>query len=86
MQDIDQNKQSDFLDALDRIQGSEEFQQTINLENTKIQNSVKESQSKIDLEKRKIDAQIQMKNVDLQIARQNKNKFDKKPETKKKKK
>jgi hypothetical protein len=86
MQDIDENKQSDFLDALDRIESSEQFQQTMGLENTKLQNSVKESQTKADLEKRKIDAQLQMKNVDLQIARANKNKFDKKPEVKKKKK
>ena len=86
MQDIDENKQSDFIDALEDIKRSTEFAETMGMESTKEQNKVRESQMKAEIEREKIDAQLKMKNVDLQIARQNKNKFDKKPETKKKKK
>jgi hypothetical protein len=86
MMDTNENKQSDFLDALSQIKDSSEFQETMGLEQSKLQNQIRESQASTQIEEKKIDAQLQMKNVDLQIARQNKNKFDKKPEAKKKKK
>jgi len=86
MQDINQNMQSDYLDALGQIQQSEQFQETMNLQNTKEANRGQIDREKAQLEREKLQAQIRMKQTDLEIARENKNQFDtKKKETKKKK-
>lgn len=84
--DLDQNKRSDFLDILDKIRGSEEFSQNLNLQQNKENNEVNMAADKNQIEREKIAAQKEMKQTDLKIAQENKNKFDKKkPETKKKK-
>jgi len=82
-QDINQNLQSDYVDAMQNIRESDEFQQAMNLdiqkENTKGQ-QFRESQA---LEREKLNAQVRMKQTELEIARENKNKYDvKKPEKK----
>jgi len=85
MQDIDKNAQSDYLDALGQIQQTEQFQETMNLDRTKEQNNALNKSQKLQVDKDKISAQLQMKQMDVQIAKENKNKFDKKPAPKKKK-
>lgn len=86
MQDINQNMQSDYLDALGQIKKSEEFQESMNLQNTKESNRQVLDREKTQIEREKMQTQIRLKQTDLEIARENKNKFDKKkPDTKKKK-
>ena len=86
MQDINQNMQSDYLDALGQIQQSEQFQETMNLQQTKESNRQVIDREKAQLEREKLQAQMSMKQTDLDIARENKNKYDvKKKEPKKKK-
>jgi hypothetical protein len=86
MQDINANQQSDYLDALDEIKKSDEFQQSMNLQNSKESNRMTNDREKAQIEREKLAAQLRMKNTDLEIARENKNKFDaKKKDTKKKK-
>lgn len=86
MQDINQNMQSDYLDALGQIQQSEQFQETMNLQQTKESNRQVIDREKAQLEREKLQAQMTMKQTDLDIARENKNKYDvKKKEPKKKK-
>lgn len=85
MKDIDQNQQSDYLDALAQIQGSEQFQETMSLDRMKEGNRVIADSQKQSIEKDKISAALQMKQMDVQIAKENKNKFDKKSPAKKKK-
>lgn len=86
MQDINQNMQSDYLDALGQIKQSEEFQESMNLQNTKESNRQVLDREKTQIEREKLAAQMRMKQTDLEIARENKNKFDKKkPDAKKKK-
>ena len=86
MQDINQNMQSDYLDALGEIKQSEEFQQSMNLQNSKETNRLQNDREKVQIEREKLQAQMSMKQTDLQIARENKNKFDKKTPAPKKKK
>jgi len=86
MQDINANQQSDYLDALGEIKQSAEFQQSMNLQNTKESNRMTNDRERAQIEREKLAAQLRMKNTDLEIARENKNKFDaKKKDTKKKK-
>ena len=85
MQDIDKNQQSDYLDALGQIQDSAQFQETMSLDRTREQNRVLNDSEKLQTEKEKMSTQLQMKQMDVQIAKENKNKYDKKSPTKKKK-
>jgi hypothetical protein len=82
MQDLNQNQQSDYLDALDKIQASNEYEHATNLQrekqfDQKIQNSEKNS-----IEREKIAASKEGKQIDLEIARENKNQFDVPPRKK----
>jgi hypothetical protein len=88
MQDINQNMQSDYMDALDRIQKTEQFQESMNLQTNKETNRMQNDREKAQIEREKLQAQMQMKQMDLSIARENKNKYDKgssKTDNKKKK-
>jgi len=82
MQDINANKQSDYLDALGQIQKSEQFQDTMNLQNTKESNRISNDRERNQLEREKLQAQVGMKQTDLEIARENKNQFDTKAKAK----
>jgi hypothetical protein len=84
--DLNQNQQSDFLDIMDRIRGSEEFQENVDLQRNKEQNQVKQDQERNAIEREKMETQMKLKEMDMAIAKENKNKFDvKKPQPKKKK-
>jgi hypothetical protein len=86
MQDINQNMQSDYMDALGEIQKSQQFQETMSLQNTKESNRITNDREKAQIEREKLQAQMRMKQMDVDIARENKNKFDvKSKDTKKKK-
>ena len=86
MQDINENKQSDYMDALGHIQKSEQFQETMNLQNSKESNRMTNDREKAQIEREKMQADMRMKQMDLDIARENKNKFDVKSKNDKKKK
>ena len=89
MQDINQNLQSDFADQMETIRKSDEFSQIMSMDVQKETTKSQEFRDKQTLEREKLQAQKDMKNTELQIARENKNKYDVKPkaeESKKKKK
>jgi hypothetical protein len=86
MQDINQNMQSDYMDALGQIKKSEEFQQSMDLQSSKETNRMTNDREKNQIEREKLQAQLRMKQTDLEIARENKNKFDTKKKDEKKKK
>jgi hypothetical protein len=86
MQDINQNMQSDYQDTLDKIQQSNEFNQIMNFDKTKEVNKQSQFREKINLEREKLQNQRNLKDVDLQIARENKNKYDEKAKQKSKEK
>lgn len=91
MQDLNANQQSDYMDAMETIKSSDEFNQTMNFENQKESAKRQQNAEKTQLAREKIQAQLAMKQKDVQIAEINKNQFDlkktvqKKNEAKKKK-
>ena len=86
MQDINENKQSDYMDSLAQIQKSEQFQDTMNLQSSKESNRMTNDREKAQIEREKMQADMRMKQMDMDIARENKNKFDVKSKSDKKKK
>jgi len=76
MQDINQNLQSDYADQMDVIRKSDEFQQTMGLKQQVQSNKEMNAREKLAIEREKIQAQRDMKNTELQIAKENKNKYD----------
>ena len=86
MQDINENKQSDYMDSLAQIQKSEQFQDTMNLQSSKESNRMTNDREKAQIEREKMQADMRMKQMDMDIARENKNKFDVKSKNDKKKK
>ena len=74
------------MDALGQIQKTKEFQESMNLQQNKESNRMTNDREKAQIEREKLQAQLQMKQMDVDIARENKNKFDvKSKDTKKKK-
>lgn len=76
MQDINQNMQSDFRDTMDDIRKRDEFQQVMNFDQSKETMKQQQHREKMDLEREKLQAQKDMKQMDVDIARTNKNKYD----------
>jgi len=85
MQDINQNQESDFVDQMDTLRKTDEFQQTMGLKQTIQTSKEQTSREKLNIEREKIQAQRDMKETDLTIAKENKNRFDNKKNDKKKK-
>lgn len=86
MQDINENQQSDYLDALGQIESSQEHQDVMNMNREKEDNKLSMHRDKMNIEREKMATQLAMKDKDVQIARENKNRFDKKEPAPKKKK
>lgn len=84
MVDLDQNMQSDFTDAMKEIRQTEEYQDKMSLERQKESSRSTLAAEKNAIEREKILAQKQISDNQLQIARENKNKFDSKESKKKK--
>jgi hypothetical protein len=76
MQDINQNMQSDYLDSLDRIQQTEQYQQATDLQREKEFNRNIQHRDKMSLEQQKLATQKEIADKQLQIAQTNKNKYD----------
>ena len=85
MVDINKNQQSDYMDAMQHIQKEQNYQQTMNFKREQEVNKNAQTSEKHNLEREKIQAQTQIADKQLQIARENKNKYDvKQPPAKKK--
>lgn len=76
MQDINQNLQSDFRDTMDDIRKRDEFQQMMNFDQSKETSKAQNHREKMDLERQKIQTQLEMKQMEVDIAKTNKNRFD----------
>jgi hypothetical protein len=74
--DLNQNKQNDYLDALDRLQGEQRYQDEMNLKRETHLVEKQQTDAKIEVEREKIRAQQQIANKQLEVARENKNKYD----------
>jgi hypothetical protein len=76
MMDIDKNEQSDYLDALGQIQKTDEFEQTMSLKRDRETARKTEVMERSGIEREKMNLQRELKEKDLHIARENRNRFD----------
>ncbi len=83
--DVNENQMSDYQDAMKEIRQTEQYQEQTNLQREKQSAENLRSSQKMQIEQQKIQAQKDIAEKQLQIARENKNRFDKKTDDKKKK-
>lgn len=83
MGDVNKNEESDYQDAMKDIRQSEQYQQQTDLQREKQSNENIRQSQKMDIERQKLQTQREIADKQLQIARENKNKFDKKSSEKK---
>jgi hypothetical protein len=80
--DIDENMKSDYQDALDRIQKSKEYQEQMDLKREQESNKSTQFQRQEQLKREELASRERIAEKTLQVARENKNKYDK-PDKKK---
>jgi len=85
MQDIDKNMQSDFQDVLQNIQQTDEFQQTINIDNNKESNKLQMHNDKMQIQREKLATDQLKSENEVLVSQTNKNYMDKKKAAPKKK-
>jgi acetoin utilization deacetylase AcuC-like enzyme len=86
MTDVNKNQESDYVDAMREIRESDQYQQQTSLQREKEVNRMNNDAQKNQIEREKIAAQKEIANKQLQIAQENKNKFDVKSKNKDEKK
>ena len=74
--DINQNQMSDYQDAMANIQKQDNYQDTMNFKREQEINKNSTNQQKMNIDREKIQAQKEIADKQLQIARENKNKYD----------
>jgi hypothetical protein len=84
MADVNKNEMSDYADAMKEIRSSEQYQQQTDLQREKQVNENLRQTQKMDIEREKINAQKEIADKQLQVARENKNRFDNKNNKKEK--
>ena len=77
--DINQNMESDFRDAMQDIRSTEQYQDQANLQRDKESNRMVIQSQKNQLEREKLQTQKEIADKQLQIAQENKNKYDVNP-------
>ena len=85
MVDVNKNEQSDYVDAMKEIRQSEQYQEQTQLQRDRESNENMRHAQKMSIEERKLQAQQDVADKQLEIARINKNKFDKPSSENKKK-
>jgi hypothetical protein len=84
--DLNKNNESDYVDAMKEIRGSQQYQEQTSIKREVERNKQMQHREKINLEREKLNTQKKISEDQLRIARENKNRFDfKKPEEKKEK-
>lgn len=76
MSDVNKNEMSDYQDAMKDIKQSEQYQQQTDLQREKEVNRMSIDAQKAQIEREKIQAQRDIADKQLQIAQENKNKYD----------
>jgi hypothetical protein len=84
MADVNKNEMSDYADAMKDIRSSEQYQEQTTLQREKQTNENLRQSQKMDIEREKLQTQKEIADKQLQIARENKNKFDNKNNKKEK--
>jgi len=76
MMDIDENQQSDFVDSMNELKKTEQYQDTINIQQQKANDSRTNQIEKNNLKREEMNLKRELKDKDVQIAETNKNKYD----------
>jgi hypothetical protein len=76
--DVNKNEMSDYMDAMKDIRSTEQYQQQTDLQREKEVNRMSVETQKSQIEREKIQAQRDIADKQLQIAQENKNKYDNK--------
>lgn len=76
MADVDQNQISDYRDAMKEIRETEQYQEQTGLQREKETNRMVIENQKNQLEREKMQTEKEIANKQLQIAQENKNKYD----------
>jgi hypothetical protein len=84
MADINKNEVSDFSESMKEIRQGEQYQEQMSLAREKQSNENLRGNQKIDIEREKLGVQRDIAQTQLEIARENKNKFDSRDSKKKK--
>jgi hypothetical protein len=74
--DVDQNEMSDYRDAMKDIKETQQYQEQTGLQREKEVNRMSIENQKGQLEREKIQAQKEIADKQLQVAQENKNRFD----------
>jgi len=74
--DINKNEQSDYLDAMEKIEKQQNYQDTMNFKREQEVNKNNQNAQKMNIEREKLQTQREIAEKQLQIARENKNKYD----------
>ena len=84
--DINKNQQSDYKDVMEDIRKTEQYQQQTQVERQRQANDMVKHSQKMSVEEQRLQAQKEIANTQLEIAKENKNKYDVKSSDSKKKK
>jgi hypothetical protein len=76
MEDINANQQSDYLDALDRIQASEQYRDTMDFKREQERNKIQVAREQLNQKMQDRASKERIADKQLQVARENKNKYD----------
>jgi hypothetical protein len=76
MVDVNQNQQSDFTDAMKDIRATEQYKEQTDLQREKEVNRINNDNQKNQIEREKLQTQKEIADKQLQIAQENKNKYD----------
>lgn len=84
MQDTNKNEQNDYVDYMNNLQKTDQYQETMNLNQQKEASKENAHRDKMNLEQQKLNTQREIAQTQMEIARENKNKYDKESQKKKK--
>ena len=76
MMDLNENKQSDFQDALAKIQQQDNYKEQISFKREQEVNKSANNSQKLQIEREKLAVQKEIADKQLQVAKENKNKYD----------
>lgn len=76
MMDLNENKQSDFQDALAKIQQQDNYREQMSFKREQEVNKSATNSQKLQIEREKLAAQKEIADKQLQVAKENKNKYD----------
>ena len=85
MADINKNMQSDYVDAMDRLKDEQRYQDTMNIKRESENFKREQGAQRVEIDREKLQTQKEIADKQLQIAKENKNKYDEKGSSKKEK-